>query len=229
MDRVLIVDDEKNIRLTLATAISSLPIEAVTANNGEEALQKVQAGKFTMLFLDLRMPGMDGMQVLPRLRDERPEIPVVIISAHGDIDLAVEAMKLGAVEFVQKPFVPEQIRSRVSRVLDRQRLTADQAQDYATCFELAKRCLSERHVDAAIKHIHRAISISPERPEAYNLLGAIHEVRGETTEALNNYRVAWNYDASYEPARLNIERAGDDRIRRPILFGELRETLQAKE
>jgi lipoprotein NlpI len=103
-------------------------------------------------------------------------------------------------------------------------LSESEPRDYATCFELAKRCLSERHADAAVAHLQKAISISPERPEAYNLLGAIHELRGEMREALNNYRVAWNYDPTYMPSQRNIERATTYRRgTEPILFGDLRE------
>jgi DNA-binding NtrC family response regulator len=221
--RVLIVDDEENIRFTLTQALASLPLDIDTAAEGEQALKKVEQGKFSLILLDLRMPGMDGMQVLERLRESRPEIPVVVLTAHGTIETAVDAMQLGAIEFLQKPFVPEDVRRLVSRVLERGKLGADAA-DYAACFELAKRCLSERHATAAIEHLRKAISLAPDRPEAYNLLGAIHELHGEITEALNNYRAAWNFDPAYEPARLNIERATSSQPRSgPIRFGELRE------
>jgi Flp pilus assembly protein TadD len=113
-------------------------------------------------------------------------------------------------------------------------LRESEAGEYATYFELAKRCLSERHVDAAIEHLRKAISISPERPEAYNLLGAIHEIRHEIPEAVNNYRAALSYDATYEPSRLNLARATSRNVwdvhpqSRPILLGELRENLKDK-
>jgi DNA-binding response OmpR family regulator len=223
MDRVLIVDDEKNIRFTLSQAIASLPVEVDTAENGEQALEKVDEGRFAAILLDLRMPGIDGMEVLRRLRDERPEIPVVIITAHGNIESAVEAMKLGAIEFLPKPFVPNEIRSLVSRVLDRHKLADEEAHDYATCFELAKRCIAERHFDAAAEHLKRATGIDPERPEAFNLLGVIHELRREHTEAMNNYRVAYHTDPTYAPSRENLERAGSSMERtKPIVIGELR-------
>jgi DNA-binding response OmpR family regulator len=223
---VLIVDDEENIRLTLSQALGTLPAEIDTAANGQEALDKLEQRTFAVILLDLRMPGMNGMQVLERLRESRPEIPVIIITAHGTIESAVDAMQLGAIEFLQKPFVPDDVRRLVSRVLQRGKLRESEAADYATHFNLAKRCLSERHGDAAIEHLRKAISISPERPEAYNLLGAVHEIRGEIHEALNNYRAAWSYDASYEPSQLNIERATSAHPRsRPILLGELRDDL----
>jgi len=228
MDRVLIVDDEKNIRLTLSETLASLPVEVDTAENGEQALKKVGAEQFSLILLDLRMPGMDGMQVLRRLRDDRPEIPVIIITAHGNIGSAVDAMKLGAVEFLPKPFGSEEIRSLVSRVLDRRSLADDEARGYASCYELARRRLSERQFDAAILHLKRATGIDPERPEAFNLLGVIHELRGEQREAMSNYRVAYHVDPTYKPASENLNRAsGSNRQSTPIALGELRTERQA--
>jgi CheY-like chemotaxis protein len=114
---VLIVDDEKNIRLTLSRSLEVLGVETDSAEDGKEALAKLREKEFGLILLDLRMPGVDGMEVLRQVRESRPDIRIIILTAYGTIDLAVEAMKLGAVDFVQKPFVPEQIRERVARVL----------------------------------------------------------------------------------------------------------------
>lgn len=226
--RVLITDDDASIRFTLSLALETLPVTVETAASGEEALRKIEEERFSAILLDLRMPGIGGLEVLRQLRDARPEIPVIIITAHGTIGSAIEAMKLGAIEFVQKPFTPDEIRRSVMNVLEREALTDADASDYATQFLLAKRCLSQRHVDAAVVHLKKAISIAPNRPEAFNLLGAIHELRGDMHEALNNYRAAWNFDPTYEPARKNIERAaGPHPHREPIDFGDLREGHKA--
>lgn len=222
--RILIVDDEVNIRFTITEALASLPVEIDVASDGRQALDKVEQGAFSVILLDLRMPGMDGMETLERLRQSRPEIPVVILTAHGTIESAVDAMKLGAIDFLKKPFVPDDVRQLVNRILERRELEAGVHADYKTCFESAKRCLSERQVEAATAHLRQAISINPRRPEAYNLLGAIQELRGETSEALNNYRAALSFDPAYEPPRLNIDRATSSHPRRdPITFGELRD------
>ena len=119
---VLIVDDEKNIRLTLSQSLESLELETDTAVNGEEALAKLKEKDYRLILLDLRMPGMDGMEVLRQLREIRPDIRVIIITAYGTIESAVDAMKLGAADFIQKPFSPEEIRRLVSQVIDRERL-----------------------------------------------------------------------------------------------------------
>ncbi|MBE0616331.1 MAG: response regulator, partial [Proteobacteria bacterium] len=103
---VLVVDDEKNIRLTLTQSLRALEVETDTAVNGEEALAKLGQAAYDLLLLDLKMPGMDGMEVLRRTRETLPELPVVILTAYGTVASAVEAMKLGAVDFLQKPFSP---------------------------------------------------------------------------------------------------------------------------
>jgi len=114
---VLIVDDEKNIRLTLSRSLEVLGVETDSAEDGKEALVKLREKEFGLILLDIRMPGVDGMEVLRRVRKSRPDIRIIILTAYGTIELAVEAMKLGAVDFIQKPFVPEQIRERVARVM----------------------------------------------------------------------------------------------------------------
>ena len=116
---ILIVDDEKNIRLTLSRSLEVLGVETDSAEDGKEALLKLREKEFGLILLDIRMPGVDGMEVLRQVRENRPEICIIILTAYGTIELAVEAMKLGAVDFIQKPFVPEQIRERVAQVMSR--------------------------------------------------------------------------------------------------------------
>lgn len=211
---ILIVDDEKNIRLTLLTCLEELSIEIDTAGDAEEALYKLKEKEFGLILLDLNMPGMGGMELLRQVREVRPDIRVIIITAYGTVERAVEAMKLGAVDFVQKPFVPEEIREMVARVIDRERLDEQKATDYASSIELAKRSIMGRHFDAAAEHLRKAISLDPGRAEAFNLLGAVMEIRGDRSEAQKNYRAALSLDPSYEPAIRNLERSTDRRWRK---------------
>ncbi len=221
---VLIVDDEKNIRLTLSQALQILQLETDTAANGEEALTKLKEKEFGLILLDLKMPGMDGMEVLHRVREFRPDIRVIILTAYGTVESAVEAMKLGAVDFIQKPFSPEEIRALVSRVMDREKIEGQKTVDYGTSIELAKRCIGDRHFDAAIEHVRKAISLDPGRPEAFNLLGALMEIRGDRDEAQKNYRAALSLDPSYEPAIKNLQRSttGRWRLKGGILLGDVK-------
>jgi len=219
---VLIVDDEKNIRLTLSQALEVLEVETDTAANGEEALAKLKEREFCLILLDLKMPGMDGMEVLRRVREIRPDIRVIILTAYGTIESAVEAMKLGAIDFIQKPFSAEEIRELVSRVMDREKLDQQKVMDYTSSIELAKRSIGDRHFDAAVEHVRRAIFIDPGRPEAFNLLGALMEIKGDRIEAQKNYRTALSLDPSYEPAIKNLQRSTEGKWRQAgtILLGE---------
>lgn len=220
---ILIVDDEKNICLTLFQALETLGVETDTALNGEEALAKLKNKEFGLILLDLKMPGMDGMEVLRQVREIRPDIHIIIITAYGTVESAVEAMKLGAVDFIQKPFSAEEIRELVSRVMNRERIDEKKATDYASSIELAKRCTGLRHFDAAVEHVRHAIFLDPGRPEAFNLFGALMEIKGDRIEAQKNYRAALSLDPSYEPAVKNLQRSTEGRWRQTgtILLGEV--------
>jgi DNA-binding response OmpR family regulator len=170
------------------------------------------------------MPGMDGMEVLRRVREIRPDIRIIMITAYGTIESAVEALKLGAVDFLQKPFDPEEIRELVSRVMDRDRLDEHKLVDYASHIELAKKCIGDRHFDAAAEHVRKAIFIDSRRPEAFNLLGGLMEIRGDRIEAQKNYRAALSLDPSYEPAIKNLRRSTSEKWRQAggILLEEVK-------
>jgi FixJ family two-component response regulator len=203
---VLIVDDEKNIRLTLSLALEKLDLPVDTAVNGEEALAKLAEKSYALMLLDLRMPGIDGMEVLRRVPEIRPEVKVVIITAWGSIEAAVEAMKLGAVDFLQKPFDAEDVRKLVSSLLDQATRETSQDREYDNYLELAFKRISKGEFDAARVYAHKAISLDSDRPEAFNLLGGLYEARSNRLEAEKSYRVALALDASYQPAQKNLDR-----------------------
>ena len=222
VESVLIVDDEKNIRLTLSQALESLELKIETAVNGEEALAKMKEKKFGIILLDLKMPGIDGMEVLRQVSKIQPQTRIIIITAHGTIESAVEAMKLGAVDFIQKPFTPKEIRELVSKVADREILNAQKATDYESLFELAKRSMTDRNFDAAMEHIKKAIAIDASRPEAFNLSGCLFEIRGDRLAAQKNYRAALSLDPSYQPAQKNLSRSTWSSSEGSIALGEIK-------
>lgn len=204
---ILIVDDEKNIRLTMQQSLEPLGIPLRTAVNGEEALRLLKEESFALVFLDLKMPGIDGINVLRHITSSWPQTRVVIITAHGTIGSAVEAMKLGAVDFIQKPFSPGEIRDLATLVLEREALDEANAVDYASLVQLGKRLITDRDFGTASEMIRKAIAEAPDQPEAYNLLGALLEIRGEKNEALKFYRAALDVEPSFKPAWANLDRA----------------------
>lgn len=203
---VLIVDDEIYIRMTLSFALEKLNFSVDTAASGTEALKKLAERSYAVMLLDLRIPGMDGMEVLKRVPEIRPEVKVVIITAYGSVEAAVEAMKLGAVDFLQKPFDPEEVRKLVSSLLDQSSQETSRDREYEGYLELASKRIGKGEFDAARVYAHKAISINSNRPEAYNLLGGLYEARSNRLEAEKNYRVALALTPSYQPAQKNLDR-----------------------
>ena len=114
---ILIADDESDISLILKLLLEDAGYRTVRVRDGVEALEKLAADRFELLLLDIRMPRMDGLQVLERTRSDFPELAVVMMTAHGSEDVAVEAMKRGAVDYVAKPFSPADLLKRVERAI----------------------------------------------------------------------------------------------------------------
>jgi NtrC-family two-component system response regulator AlgB len=127
-DRVLVVDDDKNIRATLTMCLEGIGCGVTAAGTSAAALAAVERTPFDLAFLDLRLGAENGMELLPRLLAARPGLPIVVITAYATIDTAVEAIKLGAVDYLPKPFTPAQIRHVVEQVTAR-RATAHRVAD----------------------------------------------------------------------------------------------------
>ena len=126
--RILVVDDDPLSRDFLAEAMQTLGHSVVVATNGEDALARVTSEQPDIVFTDLRMPGMDGINLVKNLHETWPDLPTVVITAHGTIQSAVEAMQHGAQEFLLKPCTPEMLEMVLERVNRTRRL--EQENDY---------------------------------------------------------------------------------------------------
>jgi len=120
--RVLIVDDEENFRHILSVILKKEKYEVETASNGEEALQKISAYPFDQVLCDIRMPGMDGLDFLKEVQKKEADASVIMMSAYGTLDTAIEAMKLGAYDYISKPFKPDEIILTLRKAEERERL-----------------------------------------------------------------------------------------------------------
>ncbi len=120
--RVLIVDDDAASRRLLEVRLRPLGCQISTANDGEEALAAMKRDEPALVLLDLQLPGMDGMQVLRELRKLESDVPVIVVTGHGSIETAVEAMKQGAYDFITKPIDPKHLEIVVRKALERERL-----------------------------------------------------------------------------------------------------------
>jgi DNA-binding NtrC family response regulator len=123
-DTVLVVDDDEPIAKVLCALLAKRGLDTVWAASGEDALAVLEARPVDVILSDVRMPGMDGVALLEHVGGRFPDLPVVLMTAHGSIALAVDAMKRGAADFVQKPFDREEIGFVVDKALERARRAA---------------------------------------------------------------------------------------------------------
>lgn len=119
MKKILIVDDEKSIRRALREILEFEDIEVDEAEDGKQALDKLRSSEFDLVFCDIKMPGMDGIEVLETAQKEKIETPFIMISGHGNIETAVETIKKGAYDFIEKPLDLNRILVTVRNASDK--------------------------------------------------------------------------------------------------------------
>jgi len=195
---VLIVDDEKNIRFTVAHALKSDNLEVDSAASGVEGLRKVREREYDLLLVDLRMPGMTGLDMLREMRKALPNAPpVVIITAYGVPEQLLEAASLGAIDYVRKPFSIQTIRSVVGEMFERQqspREPVGTAMYYIGC---AKRELMSGRCRQAAEWLLQAVRIEPGNTHAHVLLGICTLLDGgDHHMAAGHFRDALTIDPS---------------------------------
>ncbi|HNW34472.1 MAG TPA: response regulator [Candidatus Ozemobacteraceae bacterium] len=220
---ILIIDDCRNIRLTVQTALEADGWDVAGAGDGEEGFALLKTGRFRLALLDLQLPGMDGIEVLRRIRKINSGIAIVIITAYGTVANSVEAMKLGAIDFLQKPFSPDTLRTLVREIMS-QPLSIDPSADVSPrssgeFLVAARTAMRSGNYRTAEKHLQEAAKRDARNPETFNLLGVTLEVGGNQLEAQKFYRAALSLDPGFEPARGNLERLILNRGKGPILLG----------
>jgi len=122
---IMIVDDEEIIRESFLHWFEKLGHRVEAAASGAEALEKLEKSPFEVLFVDIKMPGMDGIELLGKVKEEYPETIVVIITAYGSIETAVKAMKMGATDYLLKPFKPEQLSLVLEKIAHQRKLISE--------------------------------------------------------------------------------------------------------
>ena len=125
MKRVLILDDDRPTRRILQILMERMELESQAFEDGEVALQTLAQESFSLVLTDLKMPGIDGIEFMRRLRELDAHVPVVVLTAYGTVESAVEAMKLGAVDFVAKPFDVDAIEILVRRSIEMSRTRSE--------------------------------------------------------------------------------------------------------
>lgn len=122
MSKILVIDDERSIRNTLKDILEYEKYEVELAEDGNKGLEKVKGAEFDIILCDIKMPGMDGIEVLEKLTETTPDTPVVMISGHGNIDTAVESIKKGAYDFIEKPLDLNRLLITIRNAMDKSTL-----------------------------------------------------------------------------------------------------------
>lgn len=209
--KILIVDDSKNIRITIQHLLENENHEFDIAMNGEEALDKILTNEFDLVFLDIRMPTMDGMEVLREIRKKGNKTPVVILSAYGTVDNAVEAMKLGVVDFMTKPFTPTEIRELLQSFEKRETLNEEEEEpekelSLAELEQYVKRLISSEKYEKAMDILKKYLEKYQDSGIIYYYLGLLSESREDFEKALKYYRTALVFNSELVQAELNLSK-----------------------
>ncbi len=170
--RVLIVDDSRSIRNSVSRKLEAEGYDCVTAADAREALDTVSKHDFDLVLLDIKMPGMSGVEALPHITADHPDTCVLMTTAVADTQIAVEAMKLGAYDYMTKPFSLEALSIRIENALERKRLTQEnrefkirQAEEALEQSEKQYGALVDNIADAVFKTTETTITWCNERVE----------------------------------------------------------------
>lgn len=204
--QMLVADDERNIRKTLAMVLEAAGYVVAQARDGQEALELCRQSHPDIAFVDLHMPKIEGLEVLGRIRVLSPKTAVVIITAYGSAANAVEAMKLGAVDFIEKPFDPKTIGILAEEILLRQRL--ESARTFDDLMHLAELARERKAAIEARAYLKAAMSRAFDRPEPYYWLGFLSEGEGDVKRAAQYYYMAVSASGTFGPAVEALRRLG---------------------
>jgi two-component system, NtrC family, nitrogen regulation response regulator NtrX len=125
MSKILVIDDERSIRNTLKDILEYEKYEVDLAEDGIKALEKVKTAEYDIILCDIKMPGMDGIEVLEKLGEYTPDTPVVMISGHGNIDTAVDSIKKGAFDYIEKPLDLNRLLITIRNAMDKSSLVTE--------------------------------------------------------------------------------------------------------
>ncbi|MDI9217972.1 response regulator [Clostridium tertium] len=186
MKRVLVIDDTKNIRILLSTCLELRGYEVITADNGLEALNIINNTNeaIDLIFLDIRMPGISGTEVLKNIKEVRMSCPVVIMTAFATVKNAIECTKLGAVVYLQKPFSPDRINIVLDEIESKSIPNKNESNIDLIMAE-ARRLLDQNDMDKYNK-IHellkKVIGMDPYNKEVYLMISQFNGLIGNKVE-----------------------------------------------
>ncbi|MEF9475608.1 MAG: response regulator [Candidatus Mariimomonas ferrooxydans] len=118
MKKILVIDDEKIVRISCERTLATEGYEVTSASSANEALELFKKNSFDLILLDIKMPDMDGIEVLKKIKEARPGTNVIMITGYSTVDTAVKTLKLGAINYLEKPFTPDTLLAAVKEVFD---------------------------------------------------------------------------------------------------------------
>ncbi|MCP4544782.1 MAG: GAF domain-containing protein [Chloroflexi bacterium] len=173
--KILLVEDDHEICYMLSRAFTSLGYDITTANDGYQAMERIEAEYFNVVLLDIMLPGPDGIDILKYLREHSPQTETIMLTAYASLDTAVNALRLGAYDYVTKPFKFDNLRSIIRRALEKQRLETKLDAIYDLSREMALSLNVDQVVEAVLDIIERVLEfeichlmlVDEERDELY--------------------------------------------------------------
>ena len=216
MDKLLIVDDEKSIVETISLVLEEENLLIDSCFNGFDALEKIRKNEYDLVLLDIKMPKMDGIEVLEKAIEINPSLVVIMISGHGNIETAVESTKKGAYDFLSKPFDLNELKLRIKNALDFKK-----SQDEIRKFKVELLDSSE------IIGISDSINEVRERIKKYSNLGLTVLITGEsgTGKMLVAKQIHYKSDKSKYPfININCATLTEQKFNKE-LFGDLEENI----
>ncbi len=184
MKKVLVVDDTKNIRSLLTACLELEGYQVGVAYDGKMALEMLHAESFDLVFLDIKLPEMSGTEVLRKARAVGIHVPVIIMTAFATVKNAVECTKLGAVQYLQKPFTADKVRSVIKELKESIQLSTDDP------VAAAKKLVDGDKLEDAYDLLKQELGRQPDNAEIYYLMGKVLEKKGDIKKAEKFFNTA---------------------------------------
>jgi YesN/AraC family two-component response regulator len=167
MNKVLVIDDEKPTLVMFRLTLSAYGYMVFTAENGIEGLEVFERERPPLVLTDIKMPGMDGIEVLKRIKEVDPRAEVIVITGHGDMDLAIKALNLDAADFINKPIDRQVLEQALKRANERRKIADSTAQDISL----------QSRANAAVINIQGSLTSQSEASlqDAYNEAGSMEK------------------------------------------------------
>ena len=200
--RVLVVDDEKNIRMTIQHSLLAADYDVDTASDGAEGLDKFRNGHYDLVLMDLRMPQMNGIEMLREIREHDKHTAAIVITAYLTIDTLIEAFSLGVSDYIRKPFSPNDVREMVKRVLARESLDTHHSEEHAApLLEYARKSLAEMDLKQALEFAKNSVVENSNNPDSQAFLGILEHLGGNEEAAERAFHEALLLDPQHQLSR----------------------------